>query len=216
MSFESIVTYVLDLIRSSGAWGVMLGVLVESVIAPIPSPIIIMGAGFIMLPAGASISEILLPLLLMITIPGAIASTLGSFIGYGVGYFGGKPIIQRMEWLLGVSWDELNEGIKYFQKGIKDESLIFLARAVPIVPLSVFSAVAGVLRIKVQSFTIFTFLGALVRVFILGLFGWLLGNAYEGLAGQINAWENIGLVLLLGVFVAVFFLVYKRVNSKKN
>lgn len=216
MSFEEVVNYILELIRVSGPLGVMLGVLVESVLAPIPSPIIIMGAGFIMLPAGVSFSEILLPLLLTITLPGAFASTIGSFIGYGIGYYGGKPLIQRMEWLLGVSWDELNDGMKYFQKGVKDEVIVFTARAVPIIPLSVFSAVAGVMRMKLKNFTIYTFLGALVRVFILGIIGWLLGSAYEGLAAQINSWENLGLILIIGLVLLVFFLVYKRKTSSSR
>jgi len=206
----------LELIRTSGAWGVMLGVLVESVIAPIPSPVIIMAAGFIMLPASANFAQIIIPLLLTITLPGAFATTVGSYIGYGVGYFGGKPLIQKMEWLLGVSWDDLNNGIKYFQKGLKDELIVFTARAVPIIPLSVFSAVAGVTRINVKTFTIFTFLGALVRVFILGIAGWLLGAAYGELATQINALENIGLILIIGLVILIFFLVYKRVNSGKS
>ncbi|PIU61899.1 hypothetical protein COS83_03325 [archaeon CG07_land_8_20_14_0_80_38_8] len=216
MALTEILNYVLELIRTSGAWGVMLGVLVESVIAPIPSPVIIMAAGFIMLPASANFAQIIIPLLLTITLPGAFATTVGSYIGYGVGYFGGKPLIQKMEWLLGVSWDDLNNGIKYFQKGLKDELIVFTARAVPIIPLSVFSAVAGVTRINVKTFTIFTFLGALVRVFILGIAGWLLGAAYGELATQINALENIGLILIIGLVILIFFLVYKRVNSGKS
>ena len=216
MALTEILNYVLELIRTSGAWGVMLGVLVESVIAPIPSPVIIMAAGFIMLPASANFAQIIIPLLLTITLPGAFATTVGSYIGYGVGYFGGKPLIQKMEWLLGVSWDDLNNGIKYFQKGLKDELIVFTARAVPIIPLSVFSAVAGVTRINVKTFTIFTFLGALVRVFILGIAGWLLGASYGELATQINALENIGLILIIGLVILIFFLVYKRVNSGKS
>jgi len=216
VALTEILNYVLELIRTSGAWGVMLGVLVESVIAPIPSPVIIMAAGFIMLPASANFAQIIIPLLLTITLPGAFATTVGSYIGYGVGYFGGKPLIQKMEWLLGVSWDDLNNGIKYFQKGLKDELIVFTARAVPIIPLSVFSAVAGVTRINVKTFTIFTFLGALVRVFILGIAGWLLGAAYGELATQINALENIGLILIIGLVILIFFLVYKRVNSGKS
>jgi membrane protein DedA with SNARE-associated domain len=215
LGLEEIVTYILEAIRTSGAWGVVLGVFIESVLAPIPSPVIIMGAGFILLPAGVSFAEVLLPLIIMITLPGAIASTIGSFIGYGIGYYGGKPLIQRFEWLLGVSWEELNKGMKYFQKGVSDEVIIFTARALPVIPLSVFSAVAGVMRIGVKSFTLFTFLGALVRVFVLGLIGWVLGTAYEELAVQINTWENIGLIIVLGLMLLLFFLIYKRVKKKK-
>lgn len=213
---SEVLNYVMELIRTSGSLGVMVGVLIESVLAPIPSPIIIMGAGFIMLPQGLSILEVLPSLILMITLPGAVATTIGSFIGYGIGYAGGKPLIERMDWLLGVDWNELNKGLEYFQKGVKDEVIIFLMRALPIIPLSVFSAVAGVLRIPVKKFSIYTFLGALVRVFTLGLSGWLLGAAYNELAEKVNFLENIGLVLIGGFLIILFFAVYKRVNSSKS
>ncbi len=215
-SFEGIVNYIISLIRTSGSWGVVVGVMVESLLAPIPSPVIILAAGFIMLPQGVPVSEIILPLIFTITLPGAIATTIGSYIGYSIGYYGGKPLIKRFEWLLGVSWDELNKGVKYFQKGYSDELIIFLARAIPIIPLSIFSATAGVLRINFVSFTLFTFLGSLVRVFLLGLIGWMVGSAYESVALNIDKLESVGTVLVIGLLIYIFFILYKRKKEKEK
>jgi membrane protein DedA with SNARE-associated domain len=216
MDLTGLLNYTFELIRTSGAFGVVIGVLLESIIAPLPSPLIIMGAGFIMIPANTPLIEALTILLFTITLPGAIASTIGSYIAYGIGYYGGKPLIKRLEWLIDVSWNDLVKGMKYFQKGLADEAVIFFARALPIIPLSVFSAVAGVLRMNFKSFTIFTFLGALLRVFILGLLGFILGSAYATLADQINLLENIGVFLVLGLVIIVFFLVYKMKKKKKE
>jgi membrane protein DedA with SNARE-associated domain len=213
MSFESLIESIMNLIRNTGSLGVFFGVLIESVLAPIPSPLIIMAAGFIMLPANVSILEILIPLIFTITLPGAVASTLGSYIGYGIGYYGGKPLIKRFEWLLGVSWDELDKAAKYFQKGIKDEIIIFLARAIPIIPLSVFSALAGVLRFEIKKFTLFTFLGAMLRVFILGIIGWLMGSAYELAAQSIDSLEIIGYCLIAAMVAFGIYYIFK--NRKK-
>lgn len=215
--FESIIAFVLEMIRSSGPWGVFIGVMIESVLAPIPSPVVIMAAGFIMLEPGVSFLQILVPLILTITIPGAVASTLGAFIGYGIGYYGGKPLIKKFEWLLGVSWDELDKGMKYFQKGAKDEAVVFLARAIPIIPLSVFSAVAGVLRLDTKKFTLFTFLGTLVRVFMLGILGWLFGSAYNEIALKIDSYEIIGIILIVAAVAGLFYYLWKKnKKSKKN
>ncbi|MFA5303780.1 MAG: VTT domain-containing protein [Candidatus Nanoarchaeia archaeon] len=216
MGFEAVIEYVMELIRTTGSLGVFIGVLIESVLAPIPSPLIIMAAGFIMLPANAGILEIIVPLLFTITLPGAIASTLGSYIGYGIGYYGGKPLIKKFEWLLGVSWDELDKAAKYFQKGIKDEIIIFLARAIPIMPLSVFSALAGVLRFEIKKFTLFTFLGTLVRVFVLGIIGWIMGSAYSQMANNIDSWEIIGYcIIALMVAVGIYYLYKNKKKAKK-
>ncbi|MFA5333781.1 MAG: VTT domain-containing protein [Candidatus Nanoarchaeia archaeon] len=216
MGFEAVIEYIMELIRSTGSLGVFIGVLIESVLAPIPSPLIIMTAGFIMLPANAGILEILVPLIFTITLPGAIASTFGSYIGYGIGYYGGKPLIRRFEWLLGVSWEELDKAAKYFQKGIKDEIIIFLARAVPIMPLSVFSALSGVLRFEIKKFTLFTFLGTLVRVFVLGIIGWLMGSAYSQMAENIDSLEIIGYcIIALMVAVGIYYLYKNKKKAKK-
>jgi len=211
---EEIVNYILEAIRSSGAWGVVIGVMIESILAPIPSPIIIMGAGFIMLPAGAGFLQILPQLLLSITVPGAIATTVGSFIGYSIGYYGGKPLINRFNWLLGVDFDELEQGTKKFAKGPSDELTIFFFRAIPVFPLSVFSAVAGVTRINWKTFAVWTFLGALVRVFVLGIIGWMMGNAYVVAAGYVESLEKIGTILLLGLVIAGFFYLYRKKKTK--
>ncbi len=215
MDFSSAIDYIMNLIKSSGPLGVFVGVLIESVLAPLPSPLIIMAAGFIMLPANVSFLEILLPLAFTIVLPGAIASTIGSYIGYFIGYFGGKPLIKRFEWLLGVSWEELDSAAKYFQKGYSDSLIIFLARAVPIVPLSVFSALAGVIRIKLKNFTIYTFLGAILRIFILGILGWLMGSAYESAAQSVDDLELIGYAIIAAlVALGIYYLLKNRKKLK--
>jgi len=213
MDFESIMSYIMELIRSTGPLGVFVGVLIESVLAPLPSPLIIMAAGFIMLPANVSIFEILMPLIFTITLPGAIASTLGSFIGYSIGYIGGKPLIKKFEWMLGVSWEELDKAASYFQKGFKDELIIFFARAIPIIPLSVFSALAGVLRFELKKFTIYTFLGALLRVTVLGIMGWLMGSAYQAAAQSVDDLEIIGYLVIAALIAVGAYYFFK--NRKK-
>jgi membrane protein DedA with SNARE-associated domain len=150
-------------------------------------------------------------------LPGAIASTIGSYIGYFIGYFGGKPLIKRFEWLLGVSWEELDNAANYFQKGYSDGLIIFFARAIPIIPLSVFSALAGVIRIKLKNFTIYTFLGAILRIFILGILGWLMGSAYESAAQNVDDLELIGYgIIALLVIFGIYYLFKNRKKFKKS
>ena len=46
--------WILDALRTNGGWSVFIGVLIEQIIIPIPSPAIIMGAGFILIPGETS------------------------------------------------------------------------------------------------------------------------------------------------------------------
>ena len=128
--------WIMESIRAHGAWSVFVGVIIESVIVPIPSPLIIMGAGFVLISPDHTFVQAFLPIILQIVLPGAIASTLGAYIGYAIGYFGGKPMVDRWEKFLGFSWRDVEALERRFQSG-QINSLIFFLRAVPIFPLSV-------------------------------------------------------------------------------
>ena len=71
-----ILNWIIDSIRAYGPWSVFVGVIIESVIVPIPSPLIIMGAGFLLIGAELSFLQAFAPIMVQIVLPGSIASTL--------------------------------------------------------------------------------------------------------------------------------------------
>ena len=73
-----ITEWILEALRTNGGWSVFWGVLIEQVIVPIPSPAIIMGAGFILIPAESTWSAALIKSSLEIVFPGVLASTMGA------------------------------------------------------------------------------------------------------------------------------------------
>ena len=113
----AILNWIMESIRSYGAWSVFIGVIIESVIVPIPSPLIIMGAGFVLISPQLSFFEALVPILLQIVLPGSVASTLGAYIGYGIGYFGGKTVVDRWKGFLGFNWSDVESLERRFQGG---------------------------------------------------------------------------------------------------
>ena len=90
--------------RAHGQLAVFIGVMIEQIIVPIPSPMIIMGAGAILILPMLSVPEAFLQILWIIVLPGSIASTLGSYIGYTISYYGGKALVVRFQRFLGVDW----------------------------------------------------------------------------------------------------------------
>ena len=105
----------MELMRSHGQLSVFVGVMIEQIIVPIPSPMIIMGAGAILIPAGLSIPNAFLQILWVIVLPGSIASTLGSYIGYLISFYGGKALVIRLERFLDVDWSQIERLEKRFQ-----------------------------------------------------------------------------------------------------
>jgi membrane protein DedA with SNARE-associated domain len=208
-----ILNWIMDSIRAHGAWSVFVGVIIESVIVPIPSPLIIMGAGFVLISAELSFVQALVPITLQIVLPGSIASTLGAYIGYAIGYLGGKPLVDRWKTFLGFSWNDVEALERRFQAGQVNTTIFFL-RALPIFPLSVISAAAGLLRLPISQFSLWTFYGTIPRCLFLAYLGWGLGETYQGIAKGIDKAEGIvSGILILSIFAAIIWL-RSRVRGK--
>lgn len=191
--------------QAHGPATVFAGVIIESVIVPIPSPLIIMGAGAILIEPGLSCVEAFPQIALKIVVPGAVASTVGAYFAYGIAFWGGRPLIDRFQGFLGFSWDDLT-GMASRLEG-RMGPMILLLRALPVVPLSLVSAAAGVLRLPPAGFASWTFLGSVPRCLILGYLGYLTRDAYEGLAGRLNSIEGlVSASILAGAFAGIFWL----------
>ncbi|MFB6147979.1 MAG: DedA family protein, partial [Candidatus Nanohaloarchaea archaeon] len=122
----------IQLIQQHGVLAVMLGMVVEEVFVPIPSPVIPMAAGAILV-QGTGL-EALLFILFMIALPASIASVLSSYFVYGIAYYGGKPVIKEYGRYLDISWEEVQHLEKHFDHE-HEKYYVALFRAVPVVPL---------------------------------------------------------------------------------
>jgi membrane protein DedA with SNARE-associated domain len=199
----------MELMRAHGQLAVFIGVMIEQIIVPIPSPLIIMGAGAILILPDLSIPNAFLQILWVIVLPGSIASTLGSYIGYIISFYGGKALVVRLQRFLDVDWDQIERLERRFQ-GKKEALSIFLSRAIPVFPISLVSIFAGLLRIPIKPFTIYTFLGSIFRCFFLGVFGWWIGATYEKAATRLDSVETIvSILMLVGMGVAFGYLYQK-------
>jgi membrane protein DedA with SNARE-associated domain len=208
-----IINWIMDSIRAYGAWSVFAGVIIESVIVPIPSPLVIMGAGFILISPDLKFLEAMTPILLQIVLPGTIASTLGAYIGYAIGFYGGKTLVDRWDKFLGFTWQDVETLEKRFRSGQVNLS-IFLLRALPIFPLSVISAAAGLLRLPLKQFSLWTFYGTIPRCLFLGYLGWGLGETYQGIAKGIDKAEGIVSGLLILAIMGCVIWLRARVRGK--
>lgn len=210
--FDSLTADVSELLQMYGALGVFLGSIIEEIIAPIPSTAVVLLGGFLLIPRDASFLEVVSATALKVMLPASIGISVGSLFPYYVARIGGKVAIDRFSKLLGVDWALVEKAQKYFENSKRDELLLFLVRAVPIIPSVIIGVFCGLVRIPVKEFLIWSFLGSLVRTFILGLIGWAAGSAYSQYAEQISGVENI--VLVLSVLVMIGFCLWLR-RSKK-
>ena len=126
-----------------------------------------------------------------------------------ISYYGGKALVLRFQRFLGVDWEEIGNLEKRFQ-GKKEAIAIFFSRAIPVFPISLVSIFAGLLRVPLKPFTVYTFLGSIFRCLSLAFVGWWIGATYEKVATDLNSVEtSVSILMLIGMVGVLAYLYYK-------
>lgn len=207
----SVMTILEQFFMNNGALGVFLGSILEQIIAPIPSSIVVLGSSFLIMKGTFFSLESIKTLFLNIVIPAATGVTLGSLVYYGLSYKIGTPFIERAGKYLGVSVKDI-EGVEKRVKQSNYENLfLFFARCLPIIPSIAISLFCGIIKYPVRNYLIITFFGALVQASILGIIGWQFGNVYISLADNISFLNNIITVIIV---VAIIVYIIKKKKGK--
>lgn len=185
--------------------------IIEEIIAPIPSTLVIMGSSFLILKGYPIAVDSIMRLLIYVVLPASAGVTLGSLFVYAIGYFLGSPFIKRWGKYMGVSWDDIEKAEGRFSQGKSDNLILFILRAVPVVPSVAISIFCGFIRYRLRDYITFTFMGSLVRGFVLGILGWQFGMLYLEISQQISFLEE--LVLLVLVIALAVYLYWRKTKK---
>ena len=134
---NNLTSWIITAIGTNGSMAIFLGGLIEQVIIPIPSPLITMAGGFLLIPQNIPFLEVLKEALFSVVLPYTLAASLGLGIVYFIAYFGGKPLIEKFKNYLGFSWTEVTRLKKKFKGTKRDKLLIIALRAIPVIPISI-------------------------------------------------------------------------------
>jgi membrane-associated protein len=182
-----------------GYWAVALALLSESAGIPVPGEITLLLASFL------AYSEHQLHLGWIIVVA-TCAATLGGDLGYAVGYYGGRPLLDRYQSVLRIPSASLKRGEQMFAD--YGAVAIFLARF--IFGLRVFAGpLAGVLRMRWRAFALFNFLGAAVWVTFIASAGYLFGHHWHTLLRAMQRF-NIAVLIVAGIAILVLWWRYRH------
>jgi membrane protein DedA with SNARE-associated domain len=198
---QSLRTFIADY----GYWAVVLALLAESAGLPVPGEITLLLASFL------AYSERHLHIGWII-VAGTCAATIGGNLGYVIGEYGGRPLLDRYRSVLRISPELLERGEKMFAD--YGAAAIFFSRF--IFGMRVFGGpLAGVLRMKWRAFTLFNFLGAAVWVTFISGAGYLFGHHWQTL---LRVLQRINIAVLTVTAVAIVFLWwrYRRQAAAKK
>ncbi len=210
---QSFITFIEQVVIPYGALGVFFAEVIEEIIVPIPSALVLFTAGFVLLKGTVSF-ELLRNLIFVIAIPGALGLTLGSTFVYYLSYYGGKPFIIKYGSYLGISWQEILDFDEKMNKSVYDEYVFVLARTIPIVPSSLIAVFAGVTRMPIKKYLILTFIGSIIKAATYAYVGYRVGELYQVYAEKIGQYEDMGLTLIIFVMATFFsYRIYKKYSK---
>lgn len=171
---------------------VAVALLLENAGLPVPGETVLLLASFL----AYSEHRLSLPLVIL---AGVIAATLGDNIGFTIGHYGGRPLLDRYQHLLRIPDAVIARGERLMTQ--YGAPIIFVARF--IFGLRVVAGpLAGVLRMNWAMFALYNFLGAALWVTVIASAGYFLGSQWEALL-RLMGRVNVLVFVLAAVVLAV-------------
>jgi membrane protein DedA with SNARE-associated domain len=137
-----------------------------------------------------------------------IGSLVGSLISYYIGMYGGKKFVSKYGKYFLLNEEHLIKTERWFHK--KGELTIFVGRFIPVVR-HIISIPAGIGRMNIKKFILYTALGAGMWNFILTYFGFILGKNWESIQ-HYSDYLSWAVLILIGI--SVIYFIIRRIVKK--
>jgi membrane protein DedA with SNARE-associated domain len=188
------------MVADMGYPGLFLLIVLESTLVPIPSFLVFPFAGYL-----AQQGVFSLPVILILNTVGAIA---GSAMSYFIGVKGGKPFLLRFGKYFFVTAADIDRTEKFFHRfGAR---AILLGRFVPVVR-HVQSIPAGIARMPLRKFLMYSGLGATIWGGGLMVLGYSLGSRWHDLSSNGEKFSKLIAVVIIGIVgLLIVRLLYQR------
>ncbi len=195
---DPIVNLAVDVVREMGLIGVFLLMLGESACLPIPSEATMLFAGFNVAEGEYS--------LLAATFIGVAANVVGSWVAYGVGYFGRVDLIEKHGHKVLIKQHHLKTADRWFER--HGDATVFFSRMLPIVRTFI-SLPAGVAKMPFWRFTVLTTIGCIPWVLALVFIGKQAGDRWESWKDNLH-YIDYAVVAAILIGLVWLFLRWRR------
>jgi membrane protein DedA with SNARE-associated domain len=201
-----LIALIQSLFDSVGWFGVFVAMTIESACIPLPSEVTMPLAGWMLVKnKGLGLDWVLIAGLL-----GAVGNLAGSLIAYGVGAWGGRPFLLKYGKYMLISRHDIDLADTWFNR--YGELTVFATRLLPVVRTFI-SFPAGVTRMNLAKFSVYTFLGALPWSAALAYAGFVAGEYWESIRAVMRPFD----VPIILVCVALFGLfVYRKIKAGRE
>jgi alkaline phosphatase len=201
---------IINVMNQFGYIGILLLIAIENIFPPIPSEVILTFGGFMTTNSNMKI--------LWVIVFSTIGSVVGALVLYGIGRLLTKERLEKIldgkiGHILGFKKQDVRKSEEWFAK--RGNLTVLFCRFIPIVR-SLISVPAGMTKMKLGTFLILTTAGTAIWNTVLVLLGAGFGASWGKIAGYIDSYSKITLIILCIIFAIGCFIFYKVRIQKKN
>ena len=200
---ETLVNETSHFVRDAGLPGVFALMAIGSACIPIPSEVVMLFAGFAVADPNQSASHHHMPML-GIVLAGLLGTMVGSWVAYAVGRGGRLELLERHGAKVHMGPAQIQRGDEWFQR--HGEAAVLFGRLVPVVRAFV-SLPAGVARMPLGRFTVFSLIGSVPWVLGLAIAGDALGSDWNSVR---KGFEYVDYAIVVVVVVGIVYALVRR------
>lgn len=202
---EPVGAFVINVISTFGYWGIVVCMAIESACIPLPSEIIMPFSGYLVSTGRFD--------LWLAGLAGAFGCLVGSIVAYAVGYWGGRPFVERYgKWVL-ISSRELEWADRWFAK--YGGAAVFFSRLLPIIRTFI-SLPAGIARMPFIRFCVYSFVGSFPWCLGLAYVGFVMGENWTALREHFHKFDIVIAVVLIAGFAVWVYIHFKHIRRNKG
>jgi len=200
-ALSGLIEWGIDLIISGiaflGYGGIMFFMALESACIPLPSEVIMPLSGYLAYKGTLD--------LLGVILAGSVGSMLGSLAAYYAGLKLGRPFILKYGKYIFMKEEDLERAEKWFAR--YGGKATFISRMLPVVRTFI-SLPAGIGRMEIKRFTLYSFVGSIPWCAFLAYLGYVLGDSWRIIFDQFG--HYVDYAVIAGIVVLVAYCLYKR------
>ncbi len=193
---QTLSAFIIAAIEQLGYAGVFVAMAVESACIPLPSEIIMPFAGYVAWRGTLT--------LFGVAIAGTLGCLAGSLVAYYVGAFGGRPLLDQYGKYILIRKGELDRADKWFEK--HGDIAVLISRVLPIIRTFI-SLPAGIARMDIRKFVVYSTLGSFPWCLALAYVGVFLGPHWTDVE---RFFRYLDVVVIIGVVAVIGYLIYHR------
>jgi len=199
--------FIISVISTLGYPGIVLLMAIESACIPLPSEVIMPFSGALTIGSIAAQYNREPFTLVLVALFGAVGCNVGSVVAYEIGYYGGRPLVQKFGAYILLSQKELDWADHFFER--YGDWTVFVSRLLPVVRTFI-ALPAGIARMPRLRFHVFTFLGSFPWCLMLAYVGMKLGEKWET-DPRLKIWfHRFDAIILAVIVITVVVFVWSR------